>query len=61
MRKMGLTAIYQKPKTNHPHPQHKAYPYLLLHRAITKPNQVSCADIAYIRGFLYLVAVDGLA
>ena len=53
-------AIYQKPKTNHPHPQHKTYPYLLQHRAITKPNQVWCADITYIpmkRGFLYLVAI----
>jgi putative transposase len=60
MRKMGLMAIYQKPKTSHPHPQHKTYPYLLRHKAITKPNQVWCADITYIpmtRGFLYLVAV----
>ena len=60
MRKMGLMAIYQKPKTSHPHPQHKTYPYLLSHRAITKPNQVWCADITYIpmkRGFLYLVAI----
>jgi len=43
MRKMGLMAIYQKPKTSHPHPQHKTYPYLLRHRAFTKPNQVWCA------------------
>ncbi len=60
MGKMGLMAIYQKPKTSHPHPQHKTYPYLLRHRAITKPNQVWCADITYIpmkRGFLYLVAI----
>ena len=26
---MGLTAIYQKPKTSKPHPLHKIYPYLL--------------------------------
>ncbi|XXJ20279.1 IS3 family transposase [Desulfovibrio caledoniensis] len=60
MRKMGLMAIYQKPKTSHPHPQHKTYPYLLRHRAVTNPNQVWCADITYIpmkRGFLYLVAI----
>jgi len=60
MRKMGLMGIYQKPKTSHPHSQHKTYPYLLQHRTITKPNQVWCADITYIPmkwGFLYLVAI----
>ena len=29
MRLMGLEAIYPKPKTSHPHPEHKIYPYLL--------------------------------
>jgi len=29
MAKMGLTPIYQRPRTNDPHPQHKVYPYLL--------------------------------
>ena len=60
MRKMGLMAVYQKPKTSQPHPQHKTYPYLLRGKAITRPNQVWCADITYIpmrRGFLYLVAI----
>ncbi|WP_439646696.1 IS3 family transposase [Salidesulfovibrio brasiliensis] len=60
MRKMGLMAIYQKPRTSQPHPQHKRYPYLLRNMAITRPNQVWCADITYIpmkRGFLYLVAI----
>jgi len=59
MRKMGLMVIYQKPRTSQPHPQHKTYLDLLRHRAITKPNQVWCADIMYIsmkRRFLYLVA-----
>jgi len=53
-------AVYQKPKTSQPHPQHKAYPYLLRGKAITRPNQVWCAEITYIpmrRGFLYLVAI----
>jgi putative transposase len=60
MRKMGLEAIYRKPNTSRPHPEHKIYPYLLRGVAITAPNQVWCTDITYIpmrRGFLYLVAV----
>jgi len=60
MRIMGLEAIYQKPNTSRPHPQHKVYPYLLRGLVIERPNQVWCADITYIpmaRGFVYLVAV----
>lgn len=60
MFKMGLMAIYQKPNTSKPHPEHKIYPYLLRGIDIQKPNQVWCADITYIpmrKGFLYLMAV----
>ena len=60
MRKMGLLAIYQKPRTSQPHPVHKIYPYLLRGLAIKRPDQVWCADITYVRmrrGFLYLVAI----
>jgi len=60
MRKMGLEAIYQKPNTSAPHPEHRIYPYLLKGLAITEPNQVWCSDITYIpmrRGFLYLVVI----
>ncbi len=60
MAKMGLTAIYQRPRTSHPHPEHRIYPYLLRELDIVRPNQVWCADVTYIpmrRGFLYLVAV----
>lgn len=60
MRKMGLRAIYQKPNTSAPHPEHRIYSYLLRDLAIVRPNQVWCTDITYIpmrRGFLYLVAV----
>ena len=60
MRKMGIAAIYQPPKTSKPHPEHKIYPYLLRDVSIRRPNHVWSADITYIpmrRGFLYLVAI----
>jgi hypothetical protein len=40
MRKMGLQAIYQAPRTSEPHPEHKIYPYLLKNLAISKADQV---------------------
>ncbi len=60
MRKMGLMAVYQKPRTSQPHPSHKVYPYLLRNVSVVRPNQVWCSYITYIpmkRGFLYLVVI----
>lgn len=60
MCKMGIEALYRKPKTTKRHPEHKVYPYLLRNLAITRPNQVWAMDITYIpmaRGFVYLTAV----
>ncbi|MCP4398133.1 MAG: IS3 family transposase [bacterium] len=60
MRKMGLEAVYPKPRLSQRHPEHRVYPYLLRDLPITTPNQVWCTDITYIRllsGFVYLVAI----
>ena len=60
MRKMGLQAIYPKPRLSCPDRGHRIYPYLLRGKKVTHINQVWSADITYIRltqGFLYLVAV----
>lgn len=60
MQKMGLMAIYQKPNTSKPHPEHEIFPYLLSGVDIQSPNQVWCSDVTYIpmqKGFLYLIAV----
>jgi putative transposase len=40
MRLMGIEAVYPKPRTTRPHPQHKVYPYLLRNLTIDRPNQV---------------------
>jgi len=60
MRLMGIEAIYPKPRTSRPHPEHRIYPYLLRGLSIDRPNQVWASDITYIpmdRGFMYLVVV----
>jgi len=60
MKKMGIAAMYRKPKTSKPHPAHKVYPYLLRGLDITRANHVWAADITYLpmaRGFCYLVAI----
>jgi len=60
MLKMGIVALYQKPRLSVPHPSHKIYPYLLRGIEICRANHVWTADITYIpmaKGFCYLVAI----
>jgi putative transposase len=60
MQRMGVEALYRRPRTTKPEPGHKIYPYLLRGLAITRPNQVWAMDITYIpmaRGFVYLAVV----
>jgi putative transposase len=44
MRQMGLMAVYAKPCTSTPHPEHTIYPYLLRNMQITKHNQVRLSN-----------------
>ena len=60
MRRMGIEALYRRPRTSKPEPGHKIYPYLLRGIEIRRPNQVWAMDITYIpmaHGFVYLAVV----
>jgi putative transposase len=60
MRRIGIEALYRKPRTTKPEPGHKIFPYLLRGMEITRPNQVWAMDITYIpmaKGFVYLAVV----
>ena len=60
MKRMGVEALYRKPRTTKPAPGHKIYPYLLRHLPVERANQVWAMDITYLpmaKGFVYLAAV----
>src|SRR5271167_2711289 len=60
MLRMGIEALYRRPRTTKPEPGHKVYPYLLRGMEIVRPNQVWAMDITYIpmaKGFVYLAVV----
>ena len=60
MRKMGIEAVYPKPRLSKGNQEHYKYPYLLKGLNIDHPNQVWGTDITYIptqKGYVYLVAI----
>ena len=60
MKRMGIEALYRKPRTTGRHPGHTVHPYRLRGLSIERPNQVWAMDITYLpmkRGFIYFVAV----
>ncbi len=59
-REMGVETIWCRPRTSIPNESHRKYPYLLGNLAITRADQVWCADITYVpmpHGKAYLCAV----
>jgi putative transposase len=64
MRRMGIEAIYRRPRTSIPAREATIRPYLLGNLTINRPNQVWASDITYLpmaHGFLYLVAILDVA
>jgi putative transposase len=64
MRRMGIEALYRKPRTSIPAREAAIYPYLLENRAIERPNEAWASDITYVpmaHGFLYLMAIIDVA
>jgi putative transposase len=60
MLRMGVEALYVKPRLSLTNLGHVKYPYLLRGLEITRTNHVWATDITYIpmaRGFCYLVAI----
>jgi hypothetical protein len=56
LKRMGIEALYRRPRTTKPEPGHRIYPYLLRGMEIVRPNQV-WAYIPMARGFVYLAVV----
>jgi putative transposase len=64
MRRMGIEALYRKPRTSIPARGATIYPYLLENLVINRPNQVWSSDLTYLptaHGFMYLMAILDVA
>jgi putative transposase len=60
MRFLRLNAIYCRPRTSVPCPEHPKYPYLVDKTRVSKPDEVWATDITYIpwsKGYVYLTAI----
>jgi putative transposase len=60
MAKMGLEALFPRPRTTTAAPDARVYPYLLRDRVLTHVDEVWSSDITYVpmrHGFMYLTAV----
>ena len=60
MQKMGLFALYPKPRTSLKNKSQAIYPYLLRDLVVERSNQAWMVDITYLKivsGFMYLVAL----
>ena len=63
MHRMGLRAIYRKPRTTVPGDPSERFPCLVDVNTVTSVDQIWATDITYIplhKGFLYLVAIVDL-
>lgn len=64
MRRMGIEALYRRPRTSLPARGAAIYPYLLGGLSIERANQVWSSDITYLpmaHGFMFLVAILDVA
>jgi putative transposase len=59
MKRMGIEALYRRPRTTEPEPGHKIYPYLLRGIEITRRPGLGDGHhyIPMARGFVYLAVV----
>jgi putative transposase len=63
MRRIGIEALYVKPRLSLAHPAHVKYPYLLRNLEITRANQVWSSDITYIpmaKGFCFVAKIGSV-
>jgi putative transposase len=64
MWRMGIEALYRRPRTSIPAREAAIYPYLLSGVAIERSNQVWTSDMTYLpmaHGFMYLMAILDVA
>jgi putative transposase len=64
VRRVGIAALYRRPRTSNPVREATVHPYLLSGLAIERSNQVGASDITYLptaHRFMYLAAIVHVA